>query len=376
MDALLGGINEDQLSFPALKNDHAFNDLKQALSMKLSDKASYIPHLNNIQAGDFPEEVMKSAISSTVGDIGHGEDDYGEKRTDMVTDAQKRTIFKNLTERKWTSNDISPQIIRDLIYYLKVHSEEYVENARKTKEKEKAKPKKEKTIEEENIGTTENPHISENFMQVIKGNSNVIPKDVVREVENEIKDDDRRILAQLIEKGHGPLSEDFKNPVIFPIVFGLLKRLSAAFQKAYLKRANIKTDPRVLEKIFKQGDEAEMTRRALKETGDSAKALRSLEGNLNYKGRQGNAGGGGGGQVPRPKKAGNGEMEIAGTQKRQAEREEPSKNEQHCFSCGSKDHLAPECPTKKEKGDKCFNCNEYGHLSKECTKPKRPRRKQ
>ncbi|KYM97832.1 hypothetical protein ALC62_11471 [Cyphomyrmex costatus] len=33
-----------------------------------------------------------------------------------------------------------------------------------------------------------------------------------------------------------------------------------------------------------------------------------------------------------------------------------------CFSCGSKDHVSLNCPTK-EKGVKCFGCNEYGHVA-------------
>lgn len=36
-----------------------------------------------------------------------------------------------------------------------------------------------------------------------------------------------------------------------------------------------------------------------------------------------------------------------------------------CFSCGSKDHVSSNCPTR-EKGVKCFGCNGYGHIASRC----------
>ncbi|XP_011858346.1 PREDICTED: uncharacterized protein LOC105555908, partial [Vollenhovia emeryi] len=36
-----------------------------------------------------------------------------------------------------------------------------------------------------------------------------------------------------------------------------------------------------------------------------------------------------------------------------------------CYSCGLKDHVSANCPTK-EKGNKCFECREYGHIASKC----------
>lgn len=45
------------------------------------------------------------------------------------------------------------------------------------------------------------------------------------------------------------------------------------------------------------------------------------------------------------------------------------RKETRCFSCGSTEHVARNCPHKDE-GPKCFKCNQFGHIATKCNTPK------
>lgn len=54
------------------------------------------------------------------------------------------------------------------------------------------------------------------------------------------------------------------------------------------------------------------------------------------------------------------------------ERKNTSKNEiaKRCYTCGLRDHMSADCPTKDE-GPKCFQCGERGHVASKCEKQKK-----
>lgn len=63
-------------------------------------------------------------------------------------------------------------------------------------------------------------------------------------------------------------------------------------------------------------------------------------------------------------KVGKGRIAEKNTNKTgQKERKEP-----RCFSCGSAEHIARDCPHKNE-GLKCFKCNKFGHIATKCDAP-------
>lgn len=372
MDNLLPNTN-DANRFACLQDSHPFTNLKEELRMKKNEKSTFLPYLDRLSDDDFPPKVYSQAVTDTVGALGCDDDDFGKQREDSATDAQKSAIAKALRERRFNTATITPQIIRDYIYFLDKHMTAHVSEAKAMKDKESNKVKKEKTIEEENIGTIDTPIISEKFLSVMKGTSTLVPRDVQRLVEAEIRDEDRRLHDDLTKEGPGALGEAWTKAKTFPSVWAYLKRLSAAYQRAYLIRGGVKTDPAVLEKLMKTGEDADISRRALKETGDAAKALRTLENNMGGRNRGGQRGGGARGGLGR---GATGSTGRGGGAKRQSD-EPPTQvaqEQQHCFSCGATDHVASACPTKTAKGDKCFNCNEYGHISKDCPKPKRQKK--
>lgn len=54
------------------------------------------------------------------------------------------------------------------------------------------------------------------------------------------------------------------------------------------------------------------------------------------------------------------------TEKSERKSNKKEVKETRCFSCGSADHLAKNCP-HKEEGPKCFKCNQFGHIATKCS---------
>ena len=65
---------------------------------------------------------------------------------------------------------------------------------------------------------------------------------------------------------------------------------------------------------------------------------------------------------------------FKGKEDQNKERKGETKEKNHCWNCGSKDHIRTKCPDQA-KGKKCFKCQEFGHISTECTQEEKSKDK-